>query len=73
MGLGRYPDVSLSDARISASEMHKQIKSGVNPIEERKAAKVCAKQEAAKNKTFRERADESMGAVLRYGTGGQGK
>ena len=54
MGLGSYPEISLSEARDKARELHKQIGSGVNPIEERKAAKAQAELEAAKIKTFRE-------------------
>jgi len=57
IGLGSFPKIQLSDAREKAGELHKQIRSGVNPIDERKAAQARAASEAAKKKTFRECAE----------------
>ncbi len=38
MGLGRWPDVSIAEARQRASEARRQVRDGVDPIETRKAA-----------------------------------
>lgn len=54
IGLGSYPEVSLAEAREKARELRKQVRDGIDPIEERKATKVRAKLEAAKSKTFEE-------------------
>ncbi|MDF0487159.1 integrase arm-type DNA-binding domain-containing protein [Sphingomonas sp. H39-1-10] len=39
MGLGGYPEVSLKDARDAARVARQKIREGVDPIEERRAAK----------------------------------
>ena len=57
IGLGSCALVLLAEARNKARELHKQIRDGVNPIEERRAAKARARLEAAKIKTFRECAE----------------
>lgn len=54
IGLGSYPDVSLAEAREKARELRKQVRDGIDPIEERNATKLRAKLEAAKTKTFEE-------------------
>jgi integrase len=54
IGLGSYPEVSLAEAREKAREQRKLVRDGVDPIEERKAAKARAKLEEAKVKTFEE-------------------
>ncbi|MBI5780742.1 MAG: integrase arm-type DNA-binding domain-containing protein [Rhodocyclales bacterium] len=54
IGLGSYPEVSLAEAREKARAMRQKIREGIDPIEERKAAKARAALEAAKNKTFEE-------------------
>lgn len=41
IGLGGFPDVTLSQARINARELKEQIRSGVDPVEQRKAAKAA--------------------------------
>lgn len=38
MGLGGYPDVTLSDARTAAREARAKVREGVDPIEEARAA-----------------------------------
>ncbi|MEO0568827.1 MAG: integrase arm-type DNA-binding domain-containing protein [Pseudomonadota bacterium] len=38
MGLGRWPDVPLSEAREKASEARRQLREGVDPIQARQAA-----------------------------------
>ena len=37
MGLGRWPDVSLAEARERASDARKQLREGVDPIQARQA------------------------------------
>lgn len=37
MGLGSYPDVSIGEARAHAAEARKQLRKGLDPIEERQA------------------------------------
>lgn len=54
IGLGSYPEVSLAEAREKARELRKQVRDGIDPIEERKVTKVRAALEAAKSKTFQE-------------------
>ncbi|WP_210526855.1 tyrosine-type recombinase/integrase [Rubellimicrobium arenae] len=39
IGLGGYPEVSLSDARTKAREARLMIRAGVDPVEQRKAAR----------------------------------
>ena len=41
IGLGGYPDVSLSQARDLAREMRDKINRGIDPVEERKTAKAA--------------------------------
>lgn len=41
IGLGGFPDVTLAQARINARELKDQIRSGVDPVEQRKAAKAA--------------------------------
>ena len=62
MGLGSYPEVSLDNARDKARELRKQIRDGLNPIEERKAQKARLALKAAKAKTFAECAAEYITA-----------
>ena len=57
IGLGRYPDVSLAEARDQARELHKQIRNGIDPVEERRIVKAQAKLAMKKTKTFRECAE----------------
>lgn len=39
MGLGPYPEVSLAEAREKSCEGRKQIRDGINPLEEKPAYK----------------------------------
>ncbi|MFO8084740.1 MAG: integrase arm-type DNA-binding domain-containing protein [Desulfobacterales bacterium] len=39
IGLGSFPEITLADARESAREMKKKIRQGIDPVEERQAAK----------------------------------
>lgn len=40
MGLGRWPDVSIAEAREKASEARKKLRSGVDPIQEMRSHKL---------------------------------
>jgi integrase len=51
MSLGQWPDVSLAAARELATDARRKVRSGIDPIEDRKAAK-------QKMPTFSEVADE---------------
>ncbi len=51
-GLGPYPDVSLEEARESASELRKKIRSGIDPLEEKRQLAAEARAESAKAVTF---------------------
>ena len=41
IGLGGYPDVTLAQARTNARELKEQIRSGVDPVKQRQAAKAA--------------------------------
>ena len=58
MGLGAVHTVSLADARQEAERCRKLIRDGVDPIEVRKSNKQAALAAAAKNKPFRECAED---------------
>lgn len=51
-GLGPYPDVTLEEARESASELRKKVRSGVDPLEEKRQIAAEARAESAKAVTF---------------------
>lgn len=52
IGLGGYPDVSLSQARDIAREMLGKISRGIDPVEERKAAKAALEAAQKRGLTF---------------------
>lgn len=56
MGLGGFPDVTLTGARDAARTARAKIEQGLDPIEERKAAKSALRASAAKVVTFEEAA-----------------
>lgn len=47
MALGKFPDISLSDARKLRDKAKAQIAQGIDPIEARKAERAAASQDAA--------------------------
>lgn len=47
MGLGRWPDVSISEARKRAEDARRQVRDGLDPIEERARRRLRARQLAA--------------------------
>lgn len=56
MGLGGYPEISLAEARTLARAARAKIRQGIDPIEERKAARGALKAAAAKVTTFKQAA-----------------
>jgi len=52
IGVGSYPDVSLAEARERAREIRRSIRDGVDPVQERQAAKASSAVDVAKAKTF---------------------
>lgn len=57
MGLGAYPDVGLREAREKATEARRLLRDGKDPLRERKAQRVTAALEAAKDMTFQQCAE----------------
>ncbi|WP_127562826.1 tyrosine-type recombinase/integrase [Nioella ostreopsis] len=58
MGLGPYPEVGLADARAEAARARAVIRSGGDPIAERKAVKAALAGAARRGKTFSEVLEE---------------
>lgn len=57
MGLGPYPEVSLAEARDKARELRKQIREGIDPLQEKHDRKAHEARLAHKQKTFEECAE----------------
>lgn len=51
-GLGGYPDVSLSEARQKAAEIRQQLRVGVDPVAEKKSARMSLLVARSKQRTF---------------------
>ncbi len=62
MGLGPYPDFSLAEARVAASEARKLKARGEDPIEAREALLSQQRAEAARSVTFRHCSKAYIGA-----------
>lgn len=56
IGLGGFPDVPLAQAREKARETREQIKQGIDPVEQRKAARVALIAAQAKVMSFKQAA-----------------
>ena len=56
MGLGKYPDVTLAEARVRASEARKLKSQGIDPIDHRKAIRQSKLADAARAITFNDAA-----------------
>lgn len=56
--LGRYPAMTLQEAREKAAQAKKLKGQGVDPAEAKQQAKAAARQQAARSATFREVAEE---------------
>jgi integrase len=64
IGLGGFPDVTLAQARDRAREAKDKIRSGVDPVEERKAAKAALAAAQRRGLTFAEAMDRYLAAKL---------
>ncbi|HEY2883917.1 MAG TPA: integrase arm-type DNA-binding domain-containing protein [Rhizomicrobium sp.] len=62
MGLGSYPEISLSDARALATEARRQKALGNDPIAVRDAIRTHERIEAARSVTFRDCAKSYIGS-----------
>src|SRR5215469_15838187 len=62
MGLGRYPDITLAEARQMAAEARKLKAVGIDPIANRQAIRTRERLEAARTVTFRYCADSYIAA-----------
>lgn len=58
IGLGGFPDVSLARAREKAREVKDQIKEGIDPVQQRKAARAALMVAQAKELSFKEAATQ---------------
>ncbi len=62
MGLGGFPDVTLAGARDAAREARAKIRSGIDPIEEGRAARSALRAQTARVLTFEAAAEGYMAA-----------
>jgi integrase len=62
MGLGAFPDVPLARARESARDEREKIRKGVDPIEERRAARSALRAAVAAAMSFDEAAEKYVAA-----------
>lgn len=64
IGLGGYPDVTLAQARDRAREAKDKIRRGIDPVEERKAARAALVAARRRGLTFAEATDHYLAAKL---------
>ena len=64
IGLGGYPAVSLADAIRKAREAKDKIQVGIDPVEERKAARAALAAQQARGLTFNSAVDRYLTAKL---------
>lgn len=64
IGLGGYPDVPLADAVRRAREAKDKIRAGIDPVEERKAARAALAAAQARGLTFNDAVDRYLAAKL---------
>jgi len=57
MGLGNCPEVSLAEARDKAREMLRQVKNGIDPLEQKQRNREALRIQQRQTKTFRECAE----------------
>lgn len=62
IGLGGYPDVTLAMARDRARAAKDKIRQGIDPVEERKAAKAALSAAQRRGLTFAEAVDRYLAA-----------
>lgn len=64
IGLGSFPTVTLAQARDKAREARDKVERGVDPVEERKAAKAKLIEARRKGMLFSEAVDKALAAKL---------
>ncbi|MHC9236613.1 tyrosine-type recombinase/integrase [Pseudooceanicola sp. 502str34] len=64
IGLGAYPEVSLADARDRARQAKTKISEGIDPLEEKKAARAALAAARARHLTFADAADRWIKAKM---------
>lgn len=64
IGLGGYPDVTLSQARERAREAKEQVRGGIDPVEQRKAARAALVAAQRRGLTFTEAVERYLSAKL---------
>lgn len=64
IGLGGYPDVPLADAVRRAREAKDKIRAGIDPVEERKAARAALAAQQARGLMFSDAVDRYLAAKL---------
>ena len=60
LGLGPFPETGLADARRKAQELRDQVKAGIDPVAQKKAAQSAVKASQAKQVTFRQVAEQFL-------------
>ena len=60
IGIGGYPDVGLQDARLKARELKAKIISGIDPVQERKAAREALIAQQKSGLTFEDAVDSYL-------------
>jgi integrase len=64
IGLGGFPDVTLAQARERAREVKDQIRRGIDPVEERKAARAALIAAQGRGLLFKDAVDRCLAAKL---------
>lgn len=64
IGLGGYPDAPLADAVRLAREAKEKIRQGIDPVEEKKAARAALAAQQARGLTFSDAVDRYLAAKL---------
>jgi len=64
IGLGGFPDVTLAQARERAREAKDKIRRGIDPVEERKAARSALIAEQGRGLLFKDAVDRCLAAKL---------
>lgn len=64
IGLGGFPDVTLAGARERAREVKDKIRNGIDPVEERRAARAALVTARARGLTFADATDRYLAAKL---------
>lgn len=64
IGLGGYPDIGLSDARQAARDTKAKILAGIDPVEERKAARAALVVAQRRGLTFKDAVDKCLTSKL---------